>query len=297
MKSFFILILVSIIGVGVALGIMYYGEMEKPTQSVALPSMKLPYRSFIAGTGVIEAHSKNIYIGSLVQGIIKKVAVKSGDKIKKGDLLFELDDSAKKVQIPLLKEQIKVAQTKFNSARHQLKLINNFKKVSPHMVTNEKYATVLNAFNEAKATLLLTKERLKTLREELKLYKVYAPIDGIVLQSLITQGSYFNTNSKALIIGSDKLSIRVNINEFDAWKLEPHSEAVAFVRGNPKQKIALSYDYTTPLVVPKHNLTGLSTEATDTRVLQVMYSVKKRANFPLYVGEMVDVFVKTTKDK
>ena len=297
MKSFFILILVSIIGVGVALGMMYYTESEEASKSVALPSMKLPYRSFIAGTGVIEAHSKNIYIGSLVQGVIKKVAVKSGDRIKKGDLLFEIDDRAKKVQIPLQKEQIKVAQTKFNSARHQLKLIKNFKKVSPHMVTNEKYATVLNAFNEAKATLLLSKEKLKTLQNELKFYKVFSPIDGIVLQSLITQGSYFNTNSKALMIGSDKLSIRVNINEFDAWKFEPKSEAVAFIRGNPKQQIALSYDYTTPLVVPKHNLTGLSTEATDTRVLQVMYSVKKIPNFPLYVGEMLDVFVKTTKDK
>ncbi len=297
MRSFFILILVSIVGVGVALGMMYYGEMEKSNQSVALPSMKLPYRSFIAGTGVIEAHSKNIYIGSLVQGIVKKVFVKSGDKIKKGELLFELDDSAKKIQIPLLKEHIKVAQTKLNSARDQLNLIENFKKVSPQMVTNEKYATVLSTFNEAKASLLLSKEKLKTLQEELKLYKVYAPIDGIVLQSLITKGSYFNTNSKALMIGSDRLSIRVNINEFDAWKFEPNSEAVAFIRGNHKQQITLSYDYTIPLVVPKHNLTGLSTEATDTRVLQVMYSVKKRANFPLYVGEMVDVFIKTTKDK
>ncbi|SFV55722.1 ABC-type export system, membrane fusion protein [hydrothermal vent metagenome] len=297
MKSFFILILVSIMGVGIALGIMYYTESEEASKSVALPSMKLPYHSFIAGTGVIETRSKNIYVGSLVQGVVKKVAVKSGDTIKKGDLLFEIDDRAKKVQIPLQEEQIKVAQSKFDSAKHQLKLIENFKKVSPHMVTNEKHATVLNAFNEAKATLSLSKEKLKTLKEELKFYKIFSPIDGIVLQSLITKGSYFNTNSKALIVGSDKLSIRVNINEFDAWKFEPNSEAVAFVRGNPKQKIVLSYDYTTPLVVPKHNLTGLSTEATDTRVLQVIYSVKKIPNFPLYVGEMLDVFVKITKDK
>jgi len=297
MKSFFIFILVSIMGVGIAIGIMYYTESEEASQSVALPSMKLPYRSFIAGTGVIEAHSKNIYVGSLVQGIIKRVYVKSGDKINKGDLLFEIDDCEKKAQIPLQEEYIKVAQTKFNSAKHQLDLIENFKKVSPHIVTNEKYITVVNAFNEAKATLSLSKEKLKTLKEELKFYKVFSPIDGIVLQSLITQGSYFNTNSKALMIGSEKLNIRVNINEFDAWKFQPNSKAVAFVRGNHKQQITLTYDYTTPLVVPKHNLTGLSTEATDTRVLQVIYSVKKIPNFPLYVGEMLDVFLKTTKDK
>jgi len=41
MKSFFILILVSIIGLGVALGVIYYTEAEKASQSVALPSMKM----------------------------------------------------------------------------------------------------------------------------------------------------------------------------------------------------------------------------------------------------------------
>jgi len=296
-RSFFILILVSIIGVGVAVGMMYYTELENPSQAEALPSMKLPYHSFIAGTGVIEANSQNIYVGSLVQGVIKKVMVQSGDKIKKGDLLFEIDDSREKVQIPVLKAEIKVSQTQVNSSRHQLKILKNFKRVSPHMVTNEKYATVLNRFNEAQSALLLSKERLKTLEKKLKLYKVYAPIDGVILQSNITKGSYFNANSKALVVGSDMLSIRVNINEFDAWKFKPKSDAVAFIRGNPKQKIALSYDYTIPLVVQKKNLTGLSTEATDTRVLQVMYKVKKRPDFPLYVGEMLDVFVQTSKDK
>jgi len=80
----------------------------------------------------------------LAQGVIKKVYVKSGDKVKKGELLFEIDDTRKKAQILLQKEQIKVAQSKFNSAKHQLTLIENLKKVSPHMVTNEKYASILN---------------------------------------------------------------------------------------------------------------------------------------------------------
>jgi len=297
MKRFFILILVSIIGVGVALGLMYYTELEKPSQSVALPSMKLPYSSFIAGTGVIEANSKNIYVGALAQGIIKKVYVKSGDTIKKGELLFEIDDSTQRLQVPLLQAEIKVSEAKLNSAKHQLKLIKNFKKVSPHMVTNEKYTRVTDAFFEAKEMLVLSKEKLKALQKGLKNYKVYAPIDGIVLQSNITQGSYFNANSKALVIGSNGLSVQVSINEFDAWKFEPKSEAVAFIRGHSKQKIALAYAYTIPLVVPKKSLTGLSTEATDTRVLQVMYKVKEKSNFPLYVGEMLDVFVKTTKDR
>ncbi len=297
MKTFFILILVSLIGIGASLGVIYYGDMEQSGDNIALPSIKLPYKSFIAGTGVIEAGSKNIYVGSLAQGVIKKVFVQSGDRIQKGELLFEIDDSSKAVQMPLFKAQIKVSQAKYDSAKHQLELIQNFKKVSPHMVTKEKLMAAVDAYNEAKASLALAQEKLKTLQEVLNRYKVYAPIEGIVLRSNITEGSYFDAHSKALVIGSDKLSIRVNINEFDSWKFVPNSEAVAFIRGNPKQKIALKYQYTIPFVVSKKNLTGLSTEATDTRVLQVMYGVEKRADFPLYVGEMLDVFVQTKQDK
>ncbi|SFV91086.1 hypothetical protein MNB_SV-4-640 [hydrothermal vent metagenome] len=51
------------------------------------------------------------------------------------------------------------------------------------------------------------------------------------------------------------------------------------------------------MVTPKTNLTGTPTEQTDTRVLQVVYRVDKKPDFPLYVGEMLDVFIKTTKGK
>jgi hypothetical protein len=49
-------------------------------------------------------------------------------------------------------------------------------------------------------------------------------------------------------------------------------------------------------VIPKVSLTGSSTERVDTRVLQVIYSMKRPENPPLYVGQQVDVFIETTKD-
>lgn len=297
MRTFFILIFISIVGIGIALGTVYYGDLEKSGDNVALPSIKLPYKSFIAGTGVVEASSKNIYVGSPVSGVIKKVYVQGGEKIAKGELLFEIDDSAKSVKIPVLKAQIKASQARLQSAIHQLEIIKRMKKLSPHMLTNEKYTKTVDNFNEAKELFALSQEKLKALQKELKFYKIHAPINSLVLQSNVTQGSYFDTNSKALVLGSDKLNIKVNINEFDSWKFEPDSKAVAFIRGNPKQKIALKYQYTIPFVVPKKNLTGLSTEATDTRVLQVMYTVEKKPDFPLYIGEMLDVFVQTSKGK
>ena len=295
MRTFFILILLSVIGIGIAFGVSFYADMEKSGNNTPLPTLKLPYQNFIAATGVVEADSKNIYIGSLVSGVVKKVYVRSGDSIKKGELLFEIDDREKRVQIPLLKAQINASKIKLQSAKHQLELLDKMKNLSSNMVTNEKYTKVVDNYHEAKALYQLSLKKFQVVQKELELFKVYAPIKGIVLRSNITLGSYFDRQTKALIIGSDKLNLRVNINEFDSWKLDKNRQAIASLRGNPKEQIALQEKYIIPFIVPKKNLTGLSTEQTDTRVLQVVYELKHKPDFPLYVGEMFDVFIKTSK--
>jgi hypothetical protein len=48
-----------------------------------------------------------------------------------------------------------------------------------------------------------------------------------------------------------------------------------------------------PYVVPKVSLTGSSTERVDTRVLQVIYSFECPKDRPVYVGQQVDLFVKS----
>ena len=297
MRTFFILILLSVVGIGIAFGVSFYADMEQSGDNTPLPSMQLPYNNFIAATGVVEPESKNIYVGSLASGIVKRVYVQSGESIKKGALLFEIDDAQKRVRIPILQAQIANSLARLKSVKHQLDLLEDMKKLSSSMVTNEKYTKVVDSYNEAKTFYQLSKTQLKALKSELAFYKIYSPIDGKVLQSNITPSSTFDANTKALIIGSNKLNVKVSINEFDSTKLDNTAKAVASVRGDANKKIELKYKYTIPFIVPKKNLTGLNTEQTDTRVLQVVYEIQNRADFPLYVGEMLDVFIETSKDK
>jgi HlyD family secretion protein len=86
------------------------------------------------------------------------------------------------------------------------------------------------------------------------------------------------------------LHVRVDIDETDAWRLRPGALAVAFVRGNPELKTPLQFVRIEPYVLPKVSLTGQTTERTDTRVLQVIYSFEQ-APLPVYVGQQLDVFI------
>ena len=88
----------------------------------------------------------------------------------------------------------------------------------------------------------------------------------------------------------DTLVVRVDIDENDAWRIDPAADAVAFVRGNRDLKTNLKFVRVEPYIVPKRSLTGESTERVDTRVLQVLYSFNRDA-LPVYVGQQMDVFI------
>src|SRR5580704_19497000 len=94
-----------------------------------------------------------------------------------------------------------------------------------------------------------------------------------------------------MLLGDDtRLHVRVDVDENDAWRFQPCASAVASVRGNPEIKTSLQYVRTDPDVIPKVTLTGDTTQRTDTRVLQVIYSFDP-ASLPLYVGQLMDVFI------
>lgn len=122
---------------------------------------------------------------------------------------------------------------------------------------------------------------------------VTAPLNGRILQSKIRVGEYAASGPLAtplMILGQvDQLHVRADVDEKDAWRVKAGAKAFATVRGNAAQKYALAFVRFEPYVVPKKNLTGDATERVDTRVLQVIYALRKDA--PVYTGQQMDVFI------
>lgn len=137
---------------------------------------------------------------------------------------------------------------------------------------------------------------LDSVKVEIDRRTVRAPIDCQVLQVNTRVGEYAQPGPLAtplMILGSvHPLHVRVDIDEYDAWRLEPGSPAIAFLRGNNSIKADLKFVRFEPYVIPKRSLTGESTERVDTRVLQALYSFEK-GNLPVYVGQQMDVYIKS----
>ncbi|HLL87781.1 MAG TPA: hypothetical protein VK324_00605, partial [Tepidisphaeraceae bacterium] len=118
--------------------------------------------------------------------------------------------------------------------------------------------------------------------------------DGRVLQVKVRAGEFAPAGVMQtplmLVGGVDRMHVRVDVDENDAWRVRPAAKAKAFVRGNPSLATDLQFVRIEPYVVPKRSLTGESTERVDTRVLQVVYGFDP-GSLPVYVGQQMDVFV------
>lgn len=73
-----------------------------------------PYTDRVAGAGLVESRTENISIGSHLPGIVDKVFVKVGQKVRAGDPLFELD-------MRQIDSDIKLSEARLAGARAELR--------------------------------------------------------------------------------------------------------------------------------------------------------------------------------
>jgi multidrug efflux pump subunit AcrA (membrane-fusion protein) len=89
------------------------GQQKRPRLEPPVPPARSPFGSGVAGAGLVEAQTENISVGSNLPGIVTKVFVKVGQRVKAGDPLFMVDDRA-------LQADRLVKQASLESARAQL---------------------------------------------------------------------------------------------------------------------------------------------------------------------------------
>lgn len=264
------------------------------------------YNAFIAGSGIIEAQSQNVALGSPLARIVQKVVVKVGDAVKAQAPLFYLDDRETQAELAIKNADLEKALAEVEVAKANLQdaqsLYNLVAKVTDaRAISAEEVLKRRNSMLIAKAKLVSAEAQVKqsqaniaSLQVTLERLVVRAPIAGDVLQVNIRAGEFAPAsalNTPLLVLGNqDKLHVRVDIDENDAWRFNKASKAVAYLRGNRDFKVELTLAYLEPYVVPKKSLTGDSTERVDTRVLQAIYTFA-RQTFPVYVGQQMDVFI------
>lgn len=290
------------IGFGVAVFMVLWSERgaQPPLASLAAPSTtrpgpsaEVPFETYVAGTGIVEAGSGNIAVGTPVAGIVAEVSVKWGDAVSQGDPLLRIDDRDLRTRLPTAIARAREAEAKLARARYQSQLTD--KLHAQHVLSDEQFQDRRFEVRMDEAALATARAEIEQTRAEIERRIVRAPVAGRVLQINIHPGEFAESGVlpiPLMVVGDDThLRVRVDIDEQDAVRVEPSAPAVAVVRGRPELETALRFESIEPYVMPRKALTGDATERVDTRVLQVIYRFD-RAGLPVYVGQHLDVYVR-----
>jgi RND family efflux transporter MFP subunit len=297
----------------IALGALSFGiisvvqsQPRGETNTPPSPPPVSPYAHAVAAEGLVEASSENISIGTPLSDVVVEVPVVVGQLVKRGEPLFKLDDrqlqadlAARRAELGVAETQVKVDAALLEDAKQQLNFaetLSDKRAISSEEFAKRQYAAeaAQARLEAARAQVTAAVAQVKSVETHIERSTVRAPIDGEVLQVKIHVGEYAPagvTATPLIMLGRLKpLNIRVDVDEHEAWRVNPGARAIATVRGNANLQTPVSFVRFEPFVLPKKSLTGDSTERVDTRVLQVIYRVENGA-LPLFVGQQMDVFI------
>lgn len=72
------------------------------------------YARQVGAVGLVEAASENIAVSLPVPGLVTRVAVKAGDTVKAGEVLFTIDDRDLRAELQLRRTNLELAQAKLS---------------------------------------------------------------------------------------------------------------------------------------------------------------------------------------
>jgi RND family efflux transporter MFP subunit len=293
--------------IGVIMAFLLVGKLRQPDPEVPplAPPTSAPFANSVGASGLVESVNENVRIAPTTPGLVAVVNVTVGDTVKKGEVLFSLDDrdakaaiASQQAQVGVLRSSVALAEVALADKTDALRRVE---KLSRNQVSSDEERTRADfALRQASASLARTKAELEQAQADLSRAQVtlerlttLAPRDGRVLQVNIRAGeqAVLDGDKPAMLLGDiDEFQLRADVDEDHAARVLPGSEAVAFLKGSRDKKVQLRFVRIEPYIVPKQSLTGLSSERVDTRVLQIIFRFD-RPNFPVYVGQQMDVFL------
>jgi HlyD family secretion protein len=284
----------AVAGAGATITLVAHLNGQSPVKPPPIEPSPKPYAVSVAASGIIEALSENVSIGVPEAGLVARVHVKVWDSVKEGQPLFTLDDREIQSQLAVNEANATVAEATLQRLQDQLARLKSVN--DPRAVSQDEVRTKEHDVAVAQAQLEASRALVAQNKVQLERKTVLAPRAGTILQLNVRPGEYASATPKnpAMILGDlEHLQVRADVDEQNAPRLQPGQGATAYLKGDTIRPIELTFVRVEPYVVPKVSLTGASTERVDTRVLQVIYSFERPQDRPVYVGQQVDLFVKT----
>lgn len=217
-----------------------------------------------------------------VGGIIIKRNFIEGDKVSKGESLYQIDPAPLQARLDAARGALAKAQATANNV--QLTLNRQSALIKSNYVSRQDYDTTRSQLNEAQANVAVAKADLEQATINLRYSNVTSPIEGISGKSSVTVGALVTANQGNALVTVQRLDpiyvdLTQSVQDFLRLKEEKASGKIAQQKGKIPVELMLEngkpYRYTGTL------------EFSDPAVDETTGSVTLRAVFPNPEGEIL----------
>ena len=147
--------------------------------------------------GRIEA-VESVQLRPRVSGYIDKVNYTDGQEVKKGEVLFTIDDRT--YRAALEQAQANLARAKTQASLAQSEANRTDKLINTHLVSREEWEQRRSAAVQAQADIRAAQAAVDAAQLNLDFTKVTAPIDGRASRALITSGNLVTEGDTASVL-------------------------------------------------------------------------------------------------
>ena len=242
------LVIVAVIAVAL-LGYVSYNFFKKPEISyMTVHAQNRDIQKRVYATGTIEG-IEQVNVGAQVSGQILKLYVQTGDDVKKGDLLCEIDPKIQESALKTAKAQISIIEAQTRSKQAEIKKLKyeldrqktliktNATSKQDLEVADANYIMAVAALEQLQAQKEQAQLSLDDATTNLGYTKILAPFDGTVYATVVSEGETVNANQTTPTIlrlaNLEKMKVSTEISEADVVNVRTGMDCSFTILGLP----------------------------------------------------------------
>jgi len=141
---------------------------------------------------------QSVQLRPRVSGYIDQVNYREGDEVKKGQVLFTIDDRTYRATLEQAQAELANARSQATLARSESARTD--KLIGTNVVSREEWEQRRSAANQAQASVLSAQAAVDMAQLNLDFTRVTAPIEGRASRAMITTGNLVTAGDSASVL-------------------------------------------------------------------------------------------------
>jgi HlyD family secretion protein len=225
------------------LALVVVAGCKKKQEQVAYQAVPVEHRDIVVSAqaaGTVQPDTV-VEVKSKASGEILNIHVETGQEVKRGDLMVEVDQRVPRNNLAQAQADLEVAKAQLTNAESKKRRADEL--FTSQSITQEEHEQASLDYASAKSAVIRAQVSVETARDQLDDTKVLAPINGTIISLLVSRGAVITSPTSAVGEGTvlltmadlDLVQVKTLVDETDIGKIKPGLRATVTVDAFPNR--------------------------------------------------------------